>query len=34
MTADTAATPIRMPSVVRMPRILLAQICDSASTML
>ena len=34
MTADTAATPMRMPSVVRIPRILFAQICERASTML
>ncbi len=30
MTADTAATPMRIPSVVRTPRTLLAQICASA----
>jgi hypothetical protein len=34
MTALTAATPIMMPTVVRIPRTLFAQICENASTML
>ena len=34
MTADTAATPIKIPSVVSIARTLFAQIWDSASTKL